>query len=125
MEILWLAFLTLGIVVALNASQLITDAGLTPAQQAGITAADTFTFPNDGKIVLLCVHGAGASNLTIVTPGTVRGKAIADTVVALTAAGTTLVGPFPPDLYNDPATGLVTASVSEATGFTVAALRLP
>lgn len=111
-------------VVALNASQAVTDAGLTPAQQSGITAADTFTFPNDGKIVLLCVHGAGASNLTAVTPNTVRGKAIADTVTALTPSGTTLVGPFPPDLYND-ANGLVTCSVSEATGFTVAALRLP
>lgn len=111
-------------VVPLNASQAIADTGLTPAQQAGITAADTFTFPNDGKTILLLVHGAGASNLTVVTPNTARGKAIADTVVALTASGTTIVGPFPPDLYND-ASGLVTASVSEATGFTVSALRLP
>jgi hypothetical protein len=111
-------------VIALNAAQLVSDAGLAPPVVQVPTAVDTYTFPNDGKTLLYIEHGAGASNVTIITPGTVRGKAIADAVVALAISGRTLVGPFPPDLYND-ASGLVTISFSEVTGAGVAVVRLP
>jgi len=109
-------------VIALNAAQLLSDAGLAPPVTQVPTAVDTYTFPNDGRTFLYIEHGAGASNLTVVTPGTVRGKAIADTVVALAIAGRSLVGPFPPDLYND-ASGLVSITFSEVTGAAVAVVR--
>lgn len=124
LELAIFAVLALGAVIALNAAQQIADTGIVPAYQAGITAADTFTFPNDGKVFLHVKKGANPCNLTLVTPATNRGKAIADTVVAIGANTDQMVGPFPTDLYNDPSTGLVTGSVSEATGFTVALLRL-
>jgi hypothetical protein len=111
-------------IIALNAAQRMDDNGLSPAQQSGLTATDSYTFPNDGKTFLLVKHGAGAANATFVTPGTYRGKAIADNVVALTVSGDKLIGPFPPDLYNDSG-GLVSVSFSEATGLTVAVVNFP
>lgn len=123
------AFLVVfGAVIALNATQQMDDLGtLAPAYQAGLTTTDTYTFPNDGRTFLHCKKsGAGASTMTIVTPLTTRGKAIADQTVNIPAStGDKIVGPFPPDLYNDPATGLVTISFSDITGLTVAVVRMP
>jgi hypothetical protein len=119
---LFAAFMVIGAVIALNASQLQSDGGLTPASQGALTVVDTYTFPNDGRTYLYITKGANAGNVTIITPGTVRGLAIADKVVAMTPNDKTLVGPFAPDLYND-ATGLVSVTFSEITGLTVAVVR--
>lgn len=109
-------------VVPLNAAQQVAEAGIVPAYQAGITAADTFTFPNDGKVFLHVKKGAGGANLTVITPKVYRGKAVSDAVIAIGANAEAMIGPFPTELYNDDA-GKVTCSISEATGFTVACLR--
>lgn len=120
---LWtIAFLMIGAIIALNASQLQSDGGLTPAGQVP-TIVDTYTFPNDGRTFLYITKGANPGNVTIITPGTVGGLAIADKVVAMTPNDKTLVGPFRPDLYND-ANGLVSVTFSEATGLTVAVVRI-
>jgi hypothetical protein len=111
-------------IIALNPAQVVTDAGMTPAYQAGILATDTFTFPTSGREMLHLKHGAGASILTVTTRGLFRGKAVVNTTVNLVPAGDIMVGPFPTDLYADSG-GLVTCAVSEATGFTVAVVRLP
>lgn len=114
-------------VVALNATLSIVDTGLTLAYQGSLSATDTYTFPNDGKTFLHCKKsGAGSCTGTVVTPATFRGKAIVDTTFTVPATtGDVMIGPFPPDLYSDPATGLVTVSFSEITGLTVAVIRLP
>ncbi|HEV8655633.1 MAG TPA: hypothetical protein VGR85_09000 [Candidatus Limnocylindria bacterium] len=109
-------------VVPLNAAQQIVENGIVPAYQSGILATDTFTFPNDGKVFLHVKHGAGGSNLTLVTAKLYRGRAVADSVIAIGANSEAMIGPFPTELYNDD-TGKITGSISEATGFTVAVLR--
>jgi hypothetical protein len=113
----------IGAVIALNATQQISDLGLTPAYQGGITAVDTYTFPNDGRVLLHVKKGANACNVTFTARGSFRGKAVPNQVVAMLANTDQMIGPFPPDLYND-GTGLVTVAFSEVTGLTAAVIRL-
>jgi hypothetical protein len=92
-----------------------------------LNVVDTFVFSNDGRTVLhFMKSGAGACTVTISTPGTVDGLAVADRTVTVAATtGDVVIGPFPPDTYNTP--GLSTFAgftVSEVTGLTVAILRL-
>lgn len=113
-------------IVALNATQDILISGRIPAYQAP-NITDTFTFPNDGETFLhVKKTGAGSCNVTVVTPGTVDGNAIADLVVSIPAStGDKMIGPFRPEIYNDPTTGLISCTFSEVTGLTVAVLRTP
>lgn len=100
-------------------------AGATKAlTQRTPTTTDTFTLECDDKTVLVCNKGAGACTVTAVTPGSVRGAAIADPTFTLAASTNfQVIGPFPRDLYGD-ANGKVTLSFSEVTGLIVAPLRL-
>jgi hypothetical protein len=65
------------------------------------TSADTYYVPNNGSVRLIITNAAGPNNVTIVTPGTVDGLAIADRVTALLASKTYVLGPFPTTVYND------------------------
>ncbi len=113
-------------VVALAATQQIVDIGIAPTYQGSLSTSDTYTFPNDGKTFLhVKKSGAGACTATIITPATYFGKAIPDTTVTIPAStGDKLIGPFQPELYTDPTTGLVSVTFSEITGLTVAVLKL-
>lgn len=115
-------------IIALPAVQDISTAGIDLTDNtAGLTTTDTFTFPNDGKTFLhFKKSGAGACTVTIVTPGVdADGNAIADKTVNVPATtGDVMVGPFRRDIYNDPATGLVTISLSNVTGLSIALARL-
>lgn len=68
------------------------------------------------------LNGAGAPiDLTITTPGTVRGRAIADTVITVpngTFPANCKIVDLPPDLYQNPSDGLVALSWSSATTVT-------
>jgi hypothetical protein len=76
-------------------AQQITRTGLTETLEAA--NVDGNKFANDGVMFLHVVNGAGAPiNVTIQTPGTVDGLAIAEQVVAVTNAQARLIGPFPP-----------------------------
>lgn len=112
-------------VVALAATQQIDDSGIAPTYQGSLSTSDTYTFPNDGRVFLhVKKTGAGICTATVTTPGTVRGKAIADPTISIPATtGDKLIGPFPTDLYND-ASGLVTVAFSDIAGLTVAVVRL-
>lgn len=111
-------------IVALAATQQLDDAGVAQTYQTP-NAVDTYTFPNDGRVFLhVKKSGAGICNVGVITPGTVRGKAIADASIAIPAStGDKMIGPFAPDLYND-ANGLVSVTFSEVTGLSVAVVRL-
>lgn len=99
--------------------------GLTPAYT---TPSSSDTFPNDGKTFLHVKNAAGSSitvtiTSTAVTPtGTVVAPLV-ETVGATT--GDKMIGPLPPGAYNDPVTGLVTATYSSVTSVTAAVIQLP
>lgn len=68
--------------------------------QVLMTTADVYYIPNDGR-VLLVLQAATTANVTIETPVTVDGLAVTDQVLALGNTNVRVVGPFPPNVYND------------------------
>ncbi|KKM12766.1 hypothetical protein LCGC14_1719780 [marine sediment metagenome] len=96
--------------------------GSTPQAMA---TADNYIMRNDGKTILHFIKaGANPATITIVTPKTVGGLAVAEqTFVVAASGGVEFAGPFPPDLYND-ASGDIDISTSEATDITVQAIRV-
>lgn len=105
----------------------ITRVGLDANDLGSLSITDTYFCPNDGRMFLhFKKSGAGACVVTVVTPGTVAGLAIADLTHSVPAStGDRMLGPFPPELFNDPSTGMLSFTLSEITGLTVARLRLP
>lgn len=77
------------------------------------TSSDTYYIPNNGQ-VLLILEAATTSNVTIDTPGNVDGLAIADRVFALADTDVRIVGPFPPQIYNN-ASGQLKVTVTANT----------
>lgn len=101
----------------------------TPAREA---TAITFSaaagggdkFENSGRDYLIVRNASGAPvNLTIVTPATTDGLAIADRVVAIGDGETHVLGPWQRDLYND-GDGFVNLTWSSAAGMTLAVIRV-
>jgi hypothetical protein len=86
--------------------------------------ADGQMFANDGRMILHVKNGAGAPiNVTIQTPGSVDGLAIAEQVVAVTNGEERFIGPFPTNIYNQ-ADEKVYVDYSSPTTVTVAVLRV-
>lgn len=91
-----------------------------------LTAAQTTdgnSAPNDGNTYFeVKVATAGACTVTVQTPGTVDGLAIADRTISVPGTtGDKVFGPFPPDKYNQ-ADGSIYIDVSKAC--TIGAFRL-
>ncbi len=102
-----------------------TYAGVTPVRHGTLTAStETYKFRNDGNTRLLCEKtGAGACTMTMVTPATLQGRAVADdTVVIAATTGDVVAGPFAPSVYND-SNGDMSITFSETTGLTVAVVQ--
>lgn len=93
----------------------INQAGLTPLTAE--TAADNLngnSFVNGPNVWLEASNTAGTSQtVTIVTPGTVGGNAIADKVITLATTVKVRIGPLDPAVYGDPVT--FTASAATVT----------
>lgn len=103
-------------------TQPIPPAGLAPTFVAASSGGDKVV-PGVG-VVLAVKNGDSASHtVTLVTPGTVAGLAIADRAVTV-AAGVTALIPVD-DTYRDTATGLASITYDAVTSVTVAALRMP
>lgn len=103
--------------------QQIARSGLAPSYTAANAAGHSVQ--NNGR-VFLHVKNAGGSicNVTIETPGTVDGLAVADRTVAVAATtGDAMIGPFPENVY-DQADGTINVDFDQVTSVTVAALRL-
>jgi hypothetical protein len=109
--------------MALLTSQQITRAGLTPSLAAVGGSGDEF-HPGDNVFLRVDNGSGGSINVTVVTPKTVRGQAIADLVVAVPAAGSKLIGPLPKEDYANPADGKGDISYSATTSLTIAVLEL-
>lgn len=103
-----------------------SGADITPTRNGSLSAADTYVFANDGKVILLAEKtGAGSCTYTVATPRTIGGLAIADQTGTIAATtGDKVLGPFEPATHND-TNGDASITFSEATGLTVAVVRLP
>lgn len=94
-------------------------------QNGSMATGDTHRFLNDGKTILSFDKGANACTLTVTTPNTVRGVAVADPTFTIAASTEDqIVGPFAPDVFND-SDGYVSFTISENTGLTCTIIRLP
>ncbi|WP_327378012.1 hypothetical protein OG393_31045 [Streptomyces sp. NBC_01216] len=103
--------------------QTIPAGGLSPVYSAAAGGGDQL---KPGKTTFLHVVNGDASpiTVTVATPGTVGGLAIADRAVPVGASDEQMI-PIPADLYGDPAdSGLASVSYSAVTSVTVAALRI-
>ena len=105
----------------------ITRSGITDTLAAA--NSDGSRFSNDGKSFLEVANATGNTiTVTVETPGTVDGLAIADLEVAIPNGATKFIGPFQPSLFNQLTgyTGYVYVTYSSVTTtLTVAAWRLP
>lgn len=101
----------------------VTDAGVAVTRRGSLSTSDTYKFRNSGKTRLLVEKsGAGTCTLTMVTPATVRGLAVADKTATVPAStGDMAFGPFPPSIYNDE-NGDMSITFSEITGLTAAVI---
>jgi hypothetical protein len=108
--------------VATLAVQSIGLGGLSPSYAAASSGGDKL---RPGRTTFLHVKNSGAASatVTLATPGTVGGLAIADRAVTVAAGGSQMI-PVPADLYADPAdSGLAAITYSDATDLTVGAFR--
>ena len=108
------------------ALQEIVGTGLAPAYSAA--NVDGHAVLNRGEMFLHVKNASGAPiNVTLVTPSTVRGRAVADDVVAVPAAGERMIGPFDPELFDFKSgadANKLHVNFSSVTSVTVAALKL-
>ena len=106
--------------MTLLATQQISIAGLNPTMSAANAGGDTVVA--DDRTFLRVKNGSGSPvTVTVTTPGTVSGLAIADATMSVPATtGDMMLGPLPASLFGDP----VSISYSAVTSVTVAALRV-
>lgn len=109
--------------ITLNPQQL-AQAGIAPSYTGSLSVSDTYFVRNNGKTFLhFKKTGANPCTVTIVTPGTVRGLAIADQTFVVPATTGDMMVPLDPSLYDD-VNHDVSFTVSEVTGLSVAAIQL-
>lgn len=106
--------------MTLLATQRVTQAGLNASFTAASADNDTF---QPGERTTLRVKAAGTPvTVTVVSQKVCDQGTIHNTVVAVPANGERVIGPFPPNRYADPDTGLVVVGYSQVTGITVAVI---
>ncbi len=76
-------------------------AGNSNAKAGTAAVTDDFYFPNDGKTVLACSVGAAAKAITFEAITDKYGRT-ETAVVTPTASKQSIIGPFPPELFNQP-----------------------
>ena len=83
-------------------------------------------FVNDGRTIISVLKTGGACIMTIKTPGTVDGLTIGEQTVTPGVSPTqnTLIGPFPPSIYNQ-SDGTVHIDIDDEATFWLGAFRLP
>lgn len=109
------------VVVPLTAA---APAGTTSVPVA-ITTGNNYKVRNNGRVLLYFAKvGAGAANITIATPKTVGGLAVAEQGFVVPATtGKVWAGPFPADIYND-VSGDLDIVTDEGTSITVEAVQI-
>ena len=97
-----------------------------PGDLTGGDETNHHEFVNDGRTLIAVLKAGGTCAMTFKTPGTVDGLAIGEQVVtpAVDVAQYTLIGPFPPSIYNQ-SDGTVHIDIDDETTFSLGAFRLP
>lgn len=103
----------------------VSETGTTlSASAANVDGHSLVNTARANKLFLYVNNGSGVSvNVTIQTPQTVRGLAVADQVIAVGAGVEKIIGPFDASFYNQ-ADGTVYVDFSAVTSVTVAAFRI-
>jgi hypothetical protein len=112
--------------MAALSTQTVTRAGLNPTFTAAAGGGDTMA---TGETMFLVVKNGGGApiTVTVATPGTVEGAAIADTAVSVTNAQERWIGPITRSFYGDPGTSpayRANITYSGVTSVTVAAVSI-
>lgn len=108
--------------MAALAKQLAKQAGTALTFTAAAVGGDTV--PCESGTALIVKNGSGSSvTVTVVTPGTKSGLAIADQTVAVAAGAETIIGPFGSD-FADTTDGRAHVSYSSVTTVTVACVHI-
>ncbi len=104
--------------------QSVGPAGVTPTRTA-IATGNTYKVRNSGRVALLFEKtGAGEAIITVVTPATLAGLAVADqTITVVATTGDVTAAKFPPSAFND-GNGDLSFTTDEGTGLTCAALAI-
>ena len=91
-----------------------------------LSTSDRFLIANDGRTFAHVKNGNSSTDLTvtIVTPLTVDGLAVADREVTVPRSEERFIGPFAPDAYND-RNHKTALSFSAVADVSIAFLRLP
>lgn len=99
--------------------------GVAPTVISDLSTSDTYQVKNDGSVVLrFAKTGSGACTVTVITPGTVSGYAIADPTATVPAStGVRYCGPFPTAVFSN-SSGDLEFTVSEVTGLSVEVTQL-
>lgn len=107
-------------------AQALVRSGIDLTDNAGLNIVDTYLVQNDGRTWLhFKKTGAGACNVTLSTFKEVDGLTKPTRLIVVPATtGDIMAGPFPREIYNDPATGKLQFTLSEITGLTVAIATL-
>lgn len=104
-------------------TQTITRAGLNATYAAASGGGDKIK-PGDAVFLHIKNGDSGSHTVTIATPGTVEGQAIADLAVAVPAGENRMIGPLSAALFRNPSDGLVGVTYDAVTSVTVAAIRI-
>ncbi|WP_405994962.1 hypothetical protein [Streptomyces sp. NBC_00986] len=106
--------------MAALAAQVVPLTGVAVTFTAAAGGGDTC--PTGAGVLLLVKNGdSGSHTVTLATPGTVNGLAIADRAIAV-AAGAQVAIPVTSD-YRDPSTGRAAVTYDGVTSVTVAVVR--
>jgi hypothetical protein len=109
--------------MALLATQSVGYAGVTPSLAAAAGGGDTFT-PAPNLFLEVNNAGGGSITVTVVTPQTSRGQAIADLSVSVTNGQRRFIRISPAEFFADATTGLGNITYSGVTSVTVGVFQV-
>lgn len=100
----------------------LSDQGVAPVTQA-MAVGDNYIVRNNGRVTLRIDNsaGAGAANITVVTPRKVGDLEVEERVVAVPSGELRYIAPLNPSTYNDPSGDLDISTDADAGGITLEA----
>jgi len=107
------------------ARQQVTDAGLIPAYSPAVEEGHSVENSTGRVILHVCNTNETEVTVTIRSGFTVGGLKLQDRQVVVPPATCVFVGPFDPNVYNQPGTSHIWIDYSTVEGVDVAALLIP